>query len=1127
MVYAFSYSLTKDEMNHLRKFFIVLLALTFINLTEASASLKMGTITIKEGASRIVEAASSSAYTASGSWSKEGTNFSITGTSNYQCTIRGLRAGSGVLRYKGYVTGSGWSASQYWDLYWDVIVEGDDPDPDPIKVTSVTVNPSTATLKLDGTKTVQLTATVLPSNATNRSVSWTTSNSSVATVSGGLVTAVAAGDVTITCTATDGSGKYGTCAVKVNAAEPIPVESVTLNQSSIALNLIDNKTKQLSVTVLPSNATDKSVTWSSSDNSVATVSSSGMVTAQNRGSAVITCKANDGSGKQATCSVTVAGVKNNSYFTAKTIEGVEMTFYVNQVSSGECSVDYKYPDATIDKNTSGPITIPSEVEGLKVTAIHSYAFKDCINITQVTIPSSVESIGSSTFSDCTSLTTVALGNGVKKLDSYVFFGCSSLSTITGIQSLEYIGSNAFDDSYSDYIPWYNNLPDGLLYLGKVLYKYKGTMPDNTSIDIKEGTTMIGSHAFYYCNGLVSVTIPQSVKDISYSAFVACPNLGSIIVASGNETFDSRNNCNAIVKTATNTIIAGCKTTTFPNTVTAIGMYAFSGSVPEEVVIPNNIDSIAYEAFYFCDDLKSVIIGKGTRKIETKNWNGHAFFYCKNLRSIAVASGNPYLDSRDNCNAIIDKATDRLIAGCPTTIIPSSVKSIGSEAFENYNGIYSVTIPDRVETIEYRAFDGLSDLHTLVLGKNLKTIGTEAFSGCRQLKIIQSLANEPAEMDESVFAYNSSQPDIVYDNATLYVPVGSKINYMTSNGWSKFKNIKEGVPPVLVTAINLDKSALSLTERETEQLSAIVSPDDATDKSVTWKSSNDDVATVSTSGLVTAVAAGKATITCTANDESGASAKCEVTVTSASSPGDINGDGQVNGTDYVTLANIILGKSERKPAADVNGDGSVNGTDYVVLVNIILGKGASKVKAAAASTTQLAINEEFDIKAGETKEMLIELNNPNDEITLVQFDLRLPDGLSIATEDGEYAIDIAGRTTWKKHSLDANATDGIVRFLLSSTKNTVLEGNSGAIITMKLAADNSYKNGAIRLENILLVTPDEKEIKPADVVIDTADTVNGIVVDAASDDAVYTLSGLRLTSPQKGVNIVGGKKIVVK
>ena len=249
-------------------------------------------------------------------------------------------------------------------------------------------------------------------------------------------------------------------------------------------------------------------------------------------------------------------------------------------------------------------------------------------------------------------------------------------------------------------------------------------------------------------------------------------------------------------------------------------------------------------------------------------------------------------------------------------------------------------------------------------------------------------------------------------------------------------------------------------------------------------------------------------------------------------GDVNIDGLVNGTDVVALTNIILGKSEPTDVADVNGDGVVNGTDYVALVNIVLGKDGNSPMMRAAldegtATTGLSI-EPYELAAGGETEIVIDLTNPEDEITLVQFDLRLPAGLSLKTIDGEYDYDIAGRTTWRKHSLDANALDdGAIRFLLASPSNAVLSGMEGAIIKMTVVADNSYTGEAITLENILLVTPDLKEVKPEDVEslptgIATV-TTDGIVKDAP----VYSLSGQRLTAPRKGVNIVGGRKVLVK
>ena len=265
-----------------------------------------------------------------------------------------------------------------------------------------------------------------------------------------------------------------------------------------------------------------------------------------------------------------------------------------------------------------------------------------------------------------------------------------------------------------------------------------------------------------------------------------------------------------------------------------------------------------------------------------------------------------------------------------------------------------------------------------------------------------------------------------------------------------------------------------------------------------------------------------------------SSKCLVEITvgpdDCNLKGDVNGDCIVNGTDLVALTNIILGRSATKPAADVNQDGSVNGTDYVVLANIILGRsnarGLDYSTAAGdfAGTSWIEV-EPYEISAGQEKEVTIDLFNPDDEITLVQFDLDLPQGLNLKVVDGDYDIDIAGRTTWKNHSLSANATDGIIRFLLASSNNKALSGTEGAIITMTLVADDSYKGEGFALKNILLVTPEEKETKPEDII---PVGIRDIVASTEQSHAtIYSISGQRLATPHKGVNILDGKKIVVR
>ncbi len=139
----------------------------------------------------------------------------------------------------------------------------------------------------------------------------------------------------------------------------------------------------------------------------------------------------------------------------------------------------------------------------------------------------------------------------------------------------------------------------------------------TSLTIPNSVTSIGDYAFWGCSGLTSVTIPNSVTSIGSSAFSGCSGLTSVKVESDNPKYDSRNNCNAIIETSSNTIIFGCMNTTIPNSVTSIGEYAFSScSGLTSVTIPNSVTSIGMEAFYGCRGLTSVTIPNPSDSIST-------------------------------------------------------------------------------------------------------------------------------------------------------------------------------------------------------------------------------------------------------------------------------------------------------------------------------------------------------------------------------------------------------------------------------------------------------------------------------------------------------------------------------
>ena len=369
----------------------------------------------------------------------------------------------------------------------------------------------------------------------------------------------------------------------------------------------------------------------------------------------------------------------------------------------------------------------------------------------------------------------------------------------------------------------------------------------TAVTIPNSVISINKYAFEECEGLLSITIPNSVFYIGEGAFDYCVKMKRVIIGSGltnleeafsgcsletiivdkdNPNYDSRDNCNAIIETPTNRLVLGCDNTIIPNSVTTIGARSFSGCNFASLNIPNGVNTIILQAFSDAH-ITSLTISGSVTKIESLAFQG------ADIGSIVVEEGNPIYDSRDNCNAVIETASNSIIVGCKNTVFPSSVTSIGVGAFSGYaqstitipnhiitieqdafraseltsviignsvktigvaafeycEKLASVTIPESVTTIGIISFLGCRELTSLTIGKNVTSIGDGSFYECEKLKDVYCYAEEVPIVDvwyvnpmNGIFDSNSA------GNATLHVPAGSIDAYKASDDWNGFKEI---------------------------------------------------------------------------------------------------------------------------------------------------------------------------------------------------------------------------------------------------------------------------------------------------------------------------------------------------
>ena len=441
---------------------------------------------------------------------------------------------------------------------------------------------------------------------------------------------------------------------------------------------------------------------------------------------------------------------------------------------------YQYYRGTA-KWTEENLVIPEEIDGKKVTKIggrlthymksilrkvkipdtvtyiENGAFEDCSELVSVKLSSSLTSIGENTFYGCSKLASITIPEGVTEIGNHAFAGCNKLISITIPSSVATIGEGAFDigDIGNDSnIINYRLLES--IKVSKENKNYDSRNDCNALIETSTNRLILGSNntiipdsvmiindfAFYGCNQLKDIIIPKNVIGIGDIAFYGCSGLNSIMVSEENKNYDSRNGCNAIIETSTNTLILGSNNTIIPASVVEIGEGAFYGSGLTSVTIPKSVTKIGNAAFADCTALTSVTMPEGIKMIADG-----IFSECSKLESITIP--NSIIKIGDYAFCGCDQLKDIIIpasvveigegafygSGLTSVTIPNSVTKIGNEAFEDCTALTSVTMPEGIKMIAGWIFSECSKLESITIPNSVWSIGYGAFSNCDSLKTI--------------------------------------------------------------------------------------------------------------------------------------------------------------------------------------------------------------------------------------------------------------------------------------------------------------------------------------------------------------------------------------------------------
>lgn len=453
----------------------------------------------------------------------------------------------------------------------------------------------------------------------------------------------------------------------------------------------------------------------------------------------------------------------------------------------------------------GMAALESIVVPNAVTEMGTYAFANDTSLKSAKLSTSCPWLKEGLFSECNALQSITIPSAVTKMDGYMFTNCKTLTSATFEDGNDLI-EMGYGASWKNY-GLFSDCPLKTLNLGRWL-SYNTEVASRSpfysidalkNLNIGKNVKVIDKYMFSYCEGLEEVNLPDNITSVNLWGFRGCSSLKSVRLS---------------------------------EKLSQVGDYGFAGCTSlDNVTFPASMTSVASNSFSDCTALRKLDLGQ-------------------NLLIIGPSAFE----------------NDKALEGIE---IPSTLYGLGVASFKNCTSLPYVEVKS-ISSVGKEAFMGCTGLKWISLSDKTTSLGENSFAGCSNIAYVKSYATTAPEGLVNF-------PSEVVANGTLFVPEGYEDDYTYSATWEDWMNIKPLTENVLVSSITLSQTEANMKATETLPLSATVGSENAVNKSLIWKSSNEAIATVSAEGVITANAVGNATITAIAADGSGVKATCDITV----------------------------------------------------------------------------------------------------------------------------------------------------------------------------------------------------------------------------------------------------------